>query len=328
MVATWPFGILLELVSTASGTVGKQLIRFSEIYKSKGLKARSRVALKLGLFLNTAFGPIVDTFAYAFAPASLLAPIGGLDIVWNMLSAPFTLGEKLTCRRWCSIVLIFAGTFGSVFPADHQEIKYTNAVLHVLLPRTRVLVYAVCFLLWLALNFLVLMRRPVGSVARGFSLGATSGTIAGNMFCVKAAVELVKTSILDGSLAVWTDWISWLVVFSAFFFALSSVVFMTKGLQEYQALFMVTLYEGSMIVSNALSACIVLGELDQKATWIQAWYSFCILTIVFALALLLSGEEFSKQLTENSEIDNSELAGCAENGLPSQSVDIRRYVTR
>merc|ERR1719201_1755107 len=95
-------------------------------------------------------------------------------------------------------------------------------------------------------------------------------------------------------MAVWADWISWLVVFAAIFFAVSNVVFMTKGLKEYQALFMVTLFEGSMIVSNALSACIVLGELDEKGIGRIVWYSCCILTIVFALALLLCGERAHK----------------------------------
>ena len=52
---------------------------FSEISKKKGNSGKARMSFASGLCLNTAFGPIVDMAAYAFAPASLLAPFGGVQ---------------------------------------------------------------------------------------------------------------------------------------------------------------------------------------------------------------------------------------------------------
>ena len=54
------------------------------------------IAIRIGLFSNTACGPLLEMAAYTFAPQSTLAPFGGLDTVWNALLAPFTLGEKFT----------------------------------------------------------------------------------------------------------------------------------------------------------------------------------------------------------------------------------------
>ena len=54
------------------------------------------VAIRVGLCLNTACGPLLEMAAYTFAPQSTLAPFGGLDTVWNAMLAPFTLGETMT----------------------------------------------------------------------------------------------------------------------------------------------------------------------------------------------------------------------------------------
>jgi len=288
----WLLGVGLELISTLSGTAGKQLIRYSEKSKDAGNLQRAHTSLRVGLALNMTVGPILDMGAYAFAPQSLIAPFGGLDVVWNMLVAPWTLHERLTFRRGCSIALIFIGTVLSVYFGEEDERQYTPEVLRELVLRSRTAVYAFAFLGWFLLNVFYLMKRPRGDPIRGFSLGATAGTVAGNMFCVKATTELIQTSIVDMSLEVWCHWISWAMAFGAAFFAVSNVYFMTKALREYEALFMVTLYEGSMLVANVISACVVLGDLDEKPMWRVVGYGLCVSLTVCGLTLLVSGEKW------------------------------------
>ena len=86
------------------------------------------MALTTGLVLNTAFGPIVDMAAYAFAPQSLIAPFGGLDVVWNTLSAPYTLGETLTRPRILGCSLIAGGGLFLHF----SHVFFCNAISSVL----------------------------------------------------------------------------------------------------------------------------------------------------------------------------------------------------
>ena len=65
MAWLWVLGIGLEVVSTLCGTVGKQLIRFSELYKRSeyghAMFAISRVAFFSGLVINTLLGPILES---------------------------------------------------------------------------------------------------------------------------------------------------------------------------------------------------------------------------------------------------------------------------
>jgi hypothetical protein len=306
----WVLGVGLEVISTLCGTVGKQLIRFSELHKraayGQAIFAVSRISFYSGLLINTILGPILDMCAYAFAPAVLIAPFGGLDIVWNMLLAPCTLGEHLTFRRILSILLVFGGTTGSVFSASHTEYDWTNEYLHSVLVRWRTIIYLCALVIWCQLVGL-LTFFPKGHPVRGFGLGVLAGSLAGNMFCVKVTAELIKRCFEESSFEPFNDWLPWVVLVGAVFFAVSNIVFMTKGLREFEALFMVTLFEGTMIVVNAVSAIAVLGEMDNELDIDWLGYALMLLIIISGVVLLTTGEKVTKEeLSDSSEYAESD----------------------
>lgn len=92
--------------------------------------------------------PACDIAGYALAPASVIAPVTGMDIVWNTLIAPCSLGETLTVRRLASAVIIFFTATVSVFFRQINEVTWSaEYVKHVLL-QSRTMVYALCFVAW------------------------------------------------------------------------------------------------------------------------------------------------------------------------------------
>ena len=66
---------------------------------------------------------------------------------------------------------------------------------------------------------------------------------------------------------------------------------MARGMRQYEALFMVTVFQGSSILLNSLSAVIVLGEMDGEPWWKLAGYFSCIVGMIVGLLVLTSGEE-------------------------------------
>jgi len=68
--------------------------------------------------------------------------------------------------------------------------------------------------------------------------------------------------------------------------AVSNIPFMTKGLQEYEALFMVTLFEGCHITVACVSGAWVLKEMDHEAPERAAMYWACVLLIVAGLLII------------------------------------------
>lgn len=289
----WYVGVAFEIVSTMSGTIGKQLIRLSENVKKKA-PPLSRTLMVVGLVVNTVCGPLLDTAAYSFATQSLIAPFGGLDVVWNAALAPCILGEKLTKRRLIGCILLMTGTIMSGAFGNHEDAEYTLEYLEETLVNLRVLMYFVGFAVWFLINKLFLMKQPAGSAIRGVSLGATAGSIAGNMFCVKGAIELIQRSIHYQEGEIWLHWLPYVLLVGAAFFALSNVVYMTQGLREYEALFMVTIYEGSMIMSGCLSGAVVLMDLKGLAAWRCVMYFVSIAIIAVGMYVIFSQEAMNK----------------------------------
>ena len=66
---------------------------------------------------------------------------------------------------------------------------------------------------------------------------------------------------------------------------------MAKGMRKYEALFMVTIFQGSNILSNSLSALVVLQEMDGEPWWKLAGYFICIAGMMFGISILVLGEE-------------------------------------
>mmetsp|Transcript_3562 Transcript_3562/g.10909 ORF Transcript_3562/g.10909 Transcript_3562/m.10909 type:complete len:407 (+) Transcript_3562:77-1297(+) len=294
-------GALLGVFASMTGTVGKQLLRFSELQRLKGTKPAlclARACLVGGLVLNTIVGPIVDMASYAFAPQSVIAPLGGLDVVWNTLSAPCTLGETLTVQLLLGCGLIAGGATATSCFGSKEDQKFTPEVLKETLFRWTVLAYCVVLLAWLLFNILVLIPRSAapkgqpfatGDKLRGLSLGMTAGSIAGNMFCVKAFVEVVQASIEDGKSEYWLDWLPYVLFAGALFFALTNLYFLTKAMREYEALFMGAVFEGSLITAACVSGVVVFSELDGLMAWQIALYWLAVASIVGGIFTVARG---------------------------------------
>jgi len=186
--------------------------------------------------------------------------------------------------------VILCGTIFSAFFANHEDTEWTVPALENVLLTYRTFWYIVIFFSWTFVNYVAAMGSPKGSYRRGLALGLMAGSLAGNMWCVKATMSLLAESISNGAGGVWDHWMPYATLVAAIFFAVSNVVFLTQATLECEAIFVVTIFEGSMLISNAASGCIVLQEMDNHPTWKVAMYAVCILVVFIGLCILVSGE--------------------------------------
>ncbi|CAJ1343574.1 unnamed protein product [Effrenium voratum] len=289
----WYVGIGLEIFSSMCGTAGKIFVRLSSLQKHKH-PLLSKCLFRVGLFTNTVVGPLIDVSAYSFAPQSLVAPFGGLDVVWNALLAPFILEEKLTRHRAVGSLLVMLGSIGSACFGNQEDPLYTIEYIEATLFNERVLIYFIVFLLWYFFNQFFLMTWPMGSLIKGLSYGWTAGSLAGNMWCTKLAIELVQTSIIQEDPEPWKTWIPYAALLGAAFFAVVNAFFLTRGLQHYEAFFMITTVEGSMILSASLSGAIVLRDVYTLPAWRISLYSLSVLVVILGMIVVFRGEASSK----------------------------------
>ncbi|CAE7364808.1 NIPA2 [Symbiodinium sp. CCMP2456] len=243
------------------------------------------------MLLNMVLGPVLDVSGYAFAPASVIAPFAGLNIIISAMIAPLTLGEQLTRCRYIGILIVFVSATLSVFFKDTDTEQWTLERSQDALLRWRSLAYFMILTLWLVGNVRALAHFPDGSAVRGFSLGAISGSLAGNMWCTRLGAVFAKECFTGTCAQTWSNWLPWAIAAGALFFAITSVPYMARGMRQYEALFMVTVFQGSSILLNSLSAVIVLEEMDGEPWWKLAGYFSCIAGMIVGLLVLTSGEE-------------------------------------
>ena len=167
------------------------------------------------------------------------------------------------CRLIASTIIFFTATSSILFRNHNEDEEvWTLERAETILLRWSVLVYGLVFALWFCLNVWVRRRWSAGSVIHGFSLGATAGYMAGNMWCTRVAVVFLGNCASAHVCSPWGHWLPWVVLIGAALSAGMSVPFMTKGTQSYEALYMVTVFQGSNVVSNSLSALIIPKEMD------------------------------------------------------------------
>ncbi|EOD25471.1 hypothetical protein EMIHUDRAFT_237702 [Emiliania huxleyi CCMP1516] len=251
----WPIGLLLDAVATLAGTGGKQLLRHAALTGKHRYYA-------LGLILTAVIDPIFDVAAYTYAAQSIIAAAAGLVVVWNVLLAPYTLGEALTRERKLGSALIFSGTLLVGVSGSHAEVERTPAQYLSLFARPEACAYYASFAAWIAVCAARLCRVGAGKVERGFLVAAAAGSLGGNTFTTKAASELLASGAADPECDGCPFRSPAFYLLAGCTAATASTALLLLGLvraldfhtvlREHDALFAITVYSGFYILSGAL----------------------------------------------------------------------------
>jgi len=154
-----------------------------------------------------------------------------------------------------------------------------------------------------------------GDHIRGLSLGMTAGSISGNMFCVKAFVEVCQASVRDGNAHYWSHWFPYGLFLAALVFAISNLYFLVKAMREYEALFMGAVFEGSLIISACVSGVVVFSELERLEIWQIVLYWAAVIAVIIGIWMVSCGSR--SPLEEEKAVDadlacDSKGAYCTE----------------
>ena len=153
------------------------------------------------------------------------------------------------CRLIASVIISITAACSIAFKdRNEDEEVWTLETAEDILLRWSVLFYCFVFALWFLLNLWLRKRSAKGSVLRGFSLGATAGSMAGNMWCTRLAAVFAADCASAHVCGPWGHWLPWLVLTGAVFFAAANVPYMAKGMKKYEALYIVTVFQGSNII--------------------------------------------------------------------------------
>lgn len=219
--------------------------------------------------------------------------INGFDLVWNILLAPFTLGERNSRATRLGTAVIFVGSVTATLFGPHQSKELSLEELESHFFSMRFIVYVLVFCALFISGRIFLLRRknqelPPGRTdyARGMLLGIGGGAVGGQSYFLSSAATLVHTNMVDGNWSAWADWLPWVVVGGAIGCALLNARLMDKGLAEFKANFFIPMFAGSAIVAGCVSAIVVLRETKNLAIGMFVMYLFGVFLMMVGLGVL------------------------------------------
>mmetsp|Transcript_97457 Transcript_97457/g.281198 ORF Transcript_97457/g.281198 Transcript_97457/m.281198 type:complete len:384 (-) Transcript_97457:126-1277(-) len=331
-------GIALEILAAAIGTTSKQLIANS------GSDDEKQWMFYFGCFMNIILGPVVDASAYAFAPQVVVAPFACLDVIFNALSAPYTLGwqrERLTHVHFAATALVTCGAvFTAIFGSVHDEYLTVHDIEKRLLKPESLMYYLAEVSLMLGLN-ICLRAKVLSSTVRGISLGIVAGFLVGNAFCMKGFINIVRESLTTGDMYAWYRPTPYVLLGGAAAGAILGHLVMRRGLGEYKGVFMVTIFEGAHISAACLSGCVVMEEMRHAPWWQYILYWISIGVILsgmvlintsatdsklgsgrgFHLAQTLTDHERAGLIPKDASVASTRYRGVARDDLVAKQVD-------
>lgn len=269
-------GIFLAILAAAIGTTSKQLIAASEHYKRPLL-------FHLGAGMNVALGPIVDASAYAFAPQVVVAPFACLDVIFNAMTAPYTLSwqnERITKTHLIGTGCVaFGAIMTSLFANVENKVYDVYELEAQLFFRPTSLIYLILEATAIISANLALKKKLLSPAFRGISLGVIAGVLMGNVFFMKGLIGLIQTTAQTGDFSAWIRPTPYILTACAAGGAVYGHIVMRKGLGEYKGVFMVTIFEGAHITAACFSGCVVMEELAGYPWWqyVCYWASVCLI---------------------------------------------------
>ena len=317
----WWIGVLLDAVATLAGTGGKQLLRYAVVSKNPWY-------YPLGLLCTAMIDPAFDISAYGFAAQSIIAPCAGMVVVWNVLLAPCTLNERLTRSRLSGALLILLGTICVGLYGSHDDVERSVDEYLELFSRPAAMVYYLLFAVWTGVC--LYMWRHGSAFVSGFAMGALGGSLAGNMFTTKAVVEMFKCVAAGSETAEGCDTNPFFTPYPYLFFAISmtlatvSLYMLAVGLRSFEALYMITVFEGFMIISGAISGNVVMNEAEHQETYELVLYAMSIGIILCGLFVLCRGEQPRGDDAEQRMLDRSRCRVGEGSEMTSSTCEIKQ----
>lgn len=317
----WVFiGVFLAITAAALGTLSKQLIAISEHLKKPWL-------FHIGAGINIAVGPVVDASAYAFAPQVIVAPFACLDVIFNALTAPYTLkwqNEVLTKAHLTGCGLVALGAVLTSIFADAENQVFSVYELEEQLTRPASVMYLGTELFCIITVNWLMRKGYLSPKVRGISLGVIAGVLMGNVFFMKGFIGFLRRGISGDGWEAFLRVTPYICIVCAAGGAIVGHMFMRKGLGEYKGVFMVTIFEGAHISAACLSGCVVLSEMSGAAWWryLSYWASvFCIIAGMLIINVKAANSELNKNKTfhiaQNYVDEEEEAAALKQSSAPT-----------
>ena len=267
--AYWGVGLLSELIGTVFNVIGKQCFRLAKLRDNKCWYVG-------GLVFIFILYPVFNLLAVNLAPNSVVSAMDGMVVVWNILLAPFTLGEHVTVSRLTSALLITIGTILSALLGNHSDYaEHGDEYLHLFAAGTAIVYYCVFFLIVGTCLYLIQYKFPMETRIGGAITACLGGWIGGNSGVWE------KGFIAFASDKEWGRFELWLLVLLYLVLCASALTLFAFATRHHEALYALPLYEAWIILGGSISGYSLVheGAGQPIGNIVGYWLSLCLLLV-------------------------------------------------
>uniref|UniRef100_A0A383W012 Magnesium transporter n=1 Tax=Tetradesmus obliquus TaxID=3088 RepID=A0A383W012_TETOB len=304
-MGAWLLGVGINLVGSILINLGTNVMKLGHNKRAAlpepltgSKKAVSKIReWQIGVALFSV-GNVANFISFGYAAQSLLAAIGCVQFVSNVLFASFVLKEKVFAAVIIAISCIVGGCIVLVSFGSHSSSEYTYKDLLALYGKP-------AYVSYMAIGAAVVMAAYAGFwigqrqvSAKGPRAAALWGAVLPLLYCLFSAIIGTQSVLFSKTLAVLlratasgdnqlTKWFTWLVLPAFLFTAVFWVSRLNKGLKMFPAMVIVPMLQICWTLFSILSGMLYFQEY-QEMGWLQA-SMFCLgVAIVFAGVFLLT----------------------------------------
>ncbi|KAK9305105.1 hypothetical protein QLX08_003785 [Tetragonisca angustula] len=293
------FYIGLGLAISSSGFIGASFI----IKKKALIRLQRRGALRASSggfgylkewmwwtgLLSMGVGEVANFAAYAFAPASLVTPLGALSVLISAILASKYLNEKLNLLGKIGCLLCILGSTILVIHAPKEEEINT---LNELLEKVKDPGYIIYMLIVIVCSILIIFYFGPAYGKQNIIVYICLCSLIGSLTVTscKGLGLALKETIL-GINNGFTNWLMWVFLFSAIICISIQMNYLNRSLDLFETTIVTPIYYVFFTTLVIIASAILFREWENMSTEDILGSSCGFLTIVIAIFLLNAFKE-------------------------------------
>ncbi|XP_050304521.1 magnesium transporter NIPA2 [Anthonomus grandis grandis] len=251
-------------------------------------------------FLTMGIGELANFGAYAFAPASLVTPLGALSVLVSALLASRFLNETLTTHGKMGCILCILGSIVIVIHAPHsEEFESIDELFKKLIEADFLYYVFIVAVIIISIVFYIGPRYGTRYVAVYVALCSATGSLT-VMSC--KAMGLAIRSAVSGQLPTQDLWIVFLLLLAVIAFICMQMNYLNKALDIFDTTIVTPIYYVMFTTMVIVVSAILFKEWSRMN--VQSIFgALCGFGItVVAIVLLGSGQKEKHSFTRGTSV--------------------------
>ena len=297
----WFVGVILATFASFVSNLGLNLQKLLHL-RNQGKPAEVRDSYyKFGLWWLgvslISIGAVADFAALTFAPQSMVAPLGSLTLVSNIILSPIILKEIITTWDIVSTLTIVCGCIISVAFASHEDVVYSNDELFDFYLRWPFLIYFAVVISFMVLCYIAMRHyeliesdhqryTPTEESWHRLTYPAISGTIgAQSVLFAKCFVEMIVNSFEHRGL-LFERWQAYFIILAMAGCIVFQIKWLNDGLLRFDASFTVPVFQAFWVVLSVASGLVFYNEYRGMNTLQKGLFALGIVITITGVIML------------------------------------------